>query len=232
MTGITCALAGGTGATLTTTIFTANGTWVAPAGVSNVVTLSGKGSNGVSDYIGVVSSGQYYASPTTTAQATAAFAQWATLYNTYTTNVATISGVSFPGYGPSSFGTIDQILVDSSNKWGRSQFSTNLSTKYLTGYSTGTYGSPPTSGNITYAGLSPGLTGWTITVNGYIQGNAGTASTALGQTFPGGTYTGSYPNGVGGTAATTTFTDVAVTPGASYSIVVPSGGQVSISYYS
>lgn len=49
----------------------------------------------------------------------------------------------------------------------------------------------------------------------------GASSTAFGKTFPGGT---------GGAATTTTFTNIAITPGASYSIVVPSGGSITITY--
>ena len=40
-----------------------------------------------------------------------------------------------------------------------------------------------------------------------------------------------FPGGDGGPAGTTTFTNVAVTPGTSYSIVVPSGGSVTLQYY-
>lgn len=49
----------------------------------------------------------------------------------------------------------------------------------------------------------------------------GASTTAFGKTFPG---------GVGGPATTTTFTNIAITPGASYSIVVPSGGTLTITY--
>lgn len=49
----------------------------------------------------------------------------------------------------------------------------------------------------------------------------GASTTAFGKTFPGGT---------GGPATTTTFSNIAVTPGASYSIVVPSGGSITITY--
>jgi hypothetical protein len=50
----------------------------------------------------------------------------------------------------------------------------------------------------------------------------GPSTTAFGQTFPGGT---------GGPASNTTVTNVAITPGASYNIVVPAGGSLTITYY-
>lgn len=51
----------------------------------------------------------------------------------------------------------------------------------------------------------------------------GAPATGVGKTFPGST---------GNVAQTATvFTNVAVTPGASYNIVVPTGGSVTISYY-
>lgn len=55
-----------------------------------------------------------------------------------------------------------------------------------------------------------------------IPASNGANATGLGKTFPGGT--------AGGAAPTTSFSNVAVTPGTSYPIVVPAGGQVSISY--
>jgi hypothetical protein len=50
----------------------------------------------------------------------------------------------------------------------------------------------------------------------------GASTTGFGKTFPGGT---------GGAGTNTTFTNVAVTPGSNYSVVVPSGGSLTINYY-
>lgn len=50
----------------------------------------------------------------------------------------------------------------------------------------------------------------------------GASTTAFGKTFPG---------GAGGPASPTSFTNVTVTGGSSYSIVVPAGGSLTISYY-
>jgi hypothetical protein len=55
-----------------------------------------------------------------------------------------------------------------------------------------------------------------------IPATTGASATAFGQTFPG---------GAGGPATITEFTNVAITPGATYNIVVPAGGSVTISYF-
>lgn len=56
-----------------------------------------------------------------------------------------------------------------------------------------------------------------------VPATTGASATAFGKTFPGST--GNVPQ------TTTTFTGVPVTGGANYSIVVPTGGVVQISYY-
>lgn len=219
------------GATLNSVTFTANGNWVAPTSVSNVASISGKGSNGVSDYITGLYSLIFGASPSPGPFSNPPYAQWGDLYSEYTTAIAQLNAASLPNWGPSSIIVSDIRFISPTDYWSGSPTTYNLSGVYLTSYSTSTSGSPQTSGNITYSSLSGTFTFWGGGINGYAQGNAGTASTGLGKTFPGGTYTGTYPNGTGGTAPTTIFTNVTVTPGASYPIVVPSGGSVTIQYY-
>lgn len=50
----------------------------------------------------------------------------------------------------------------------------------------------------------------------------GASTTAFGQSFPG---------GAGGPATDTTINTIAITPGATYNIVVPAGGSLTITYY-
>lgn len=233
MTGIACALAGGStsGGTLTSATFTANGTWVAPAGVSLVVSASGKGSAGVSDAPGTVYTAAYLASQGGVGSPSAPFAQWSTVYNSYNSLLSALASKFYPSYAPTNplpYGSYTTVASD--NTWENTTYTFTGAAYYLTGYSVTTVGSPASSGNITYASLS-GSAGWVIDVYGYVPGGAGTAATALGLTFPGGAYTGSYPYATGSAAVTTTFTNVAVTPGASYPIVVPSGGTVTLQYY-
>ncbi len=91
--------------------------------------------------------------------------------------------------------------------------------------------SVPSSGTITYANTPTGPFNRSVAAgfNPVYLGGDGTASTGVGKTFPGGTY--DFPTGTGGPAPTTTFNNVTVTPSSSYSIVVPSGGQIAISFY-
>jgi hypothetical protein len=59
----------------------------------------------------------------------------------------------------------------------------------------------------------------------YVGGSGpttGAAATAFGQDFPGGT---------GGPAQTTSINNIAITPGATYTIVVPAGGSLTITYF-
>lgn len=221
------------GALLNTVTFTANGNWVAPVSVSNVAVLTGQGSPGVSDYI---TTGVYNAfflayqgsSPSPVAQPP--YAQWADVYADYNTALSQLN-LSYPSWGPSTYLAGRSYFVYSNNYWERSGSNADLSGLYLTSVSSNPVRSPSTSGNITYSSLSAGATGWTVVANGYAQGYAGSASTALGKSFPGGSYTGTYPNGTGSAATPATYNNVTVTPGASYPIVVPSGGSVTIQYY-
>lgn len=221
----------GSGSTLTSVTFTADGNWIAPASTTNVVTASGKGAAGVSDYVGNVAnviSGQIHlSSPLAT---NPPYAQWSNAYNNYQYALSQLN-LSYPTYGPSNLTNGYVVVLQSNDYWyAISGNTTNLSGTYLTGYTVYTLGSPQTSGNITYAGTS-GLDEWYIPVSGYIRGGAGASATALGQTFPGGGYSGTYPNGTGSAASTTTYSNIAVTPNASYPIVVPSGGFVTLEYY-
>lgn len=54
-----------------------------------------------------------------------------------------------------------------------------------------------------------------------VPATTGASATAFGKVFPG---------GLGGPATTTTFKNVPATAGASYAIVVPAGGSVTITY--
>lgn len=233
MTGVICSLAGSssTPRTLTSVTFTSNGTWVAPGGVDNVVSASGKGAAGVSDYVGNVAISQAGQAHFSSGLATnPPYAQWSNAYGNHLTALSQLN-LSYPTYGPSNFTNGYVVVLQSTDYWyAISGNTTNLSGTYLTGYDVFIIGSPQTSGNITYAGTGD-IDQWFISVYGYVAGGVGTPSTALGQTFPGGSYTGTYPNGTGNAATTTTFTNVAVTPGTSYPIVVPSGGQVTLQYF-
>ena len=213
--------------TLITQTFTSNTTWVAPAVTSVVSSMSGVGAPATADAYypsyplvvagGVVQGGTGLANPP--------FGQWATLYAVITAGAATIaanSGVnnlSFNSLLIYYLGTDDTYnIFSSSNPYWVSGNS----------YTIGSFvGSPLTSGNVTY---SQANSAWALYANVYGFGQDGTATTGLGKAFPGGTLTGTEPYRTAVPAATTTFTNVVVTPGASYPIVVPSGGSLTITY--
>jgi hypothetical protein len=217
-----------TGATtLQTVTFTSNGTWTAPGNVSLVTTISGKGSDGVSDSTGPnpTSYGAYFVSrlggsgslgPHTWDEL---YAIYTTFASTYNSGSGVVSSFSFPYDNGGRIGTNDSF-----DTWTTS--STLTGTNLIRGSVTLLSNTAPTTGSITYAQITSPL-GLTYRWDVYSYGYAGAASTGLGQTFPGGAYVAptGYP------ATTTTFTNVTVTPSTSYSIVVPSGGTVSISYY-
>lgn len=221
----------GSGTALTSVTFTANGNWIAPASTTNVVTASGKGAAGVSDYVGTVYSSGYFATRGSVASPSAPYAQWSTLYNNYNTLLSALSSKSYPSYAPSyplPYGSFTTVAAN--DTWVNNTVTFTGNAYYLTGYNSYTIGSPPSSGNITYSSLS-GAVGWIIEAYGYVPGGVGASTTAIGLTFPGGAYSGTYPNGTGSAASTTTYTNIAVTPNASYPIVVPSGGFVTLEYY-
>jgi hypothetical protein len=88
--------------------------------------------------------------------------------------------------------------------------------------------SVPSSGTITPGNTTNGGT-IRFSFKPVYLGGDGASATGVGKTFPGGTY--NFSTGIGGGYPTTNFSNVAVTPSSSYSIVVPSGASISISYY-
>jgi hypothetical protein len=211
--------------------FTSNATWVAPAGITGV-NISGSGSPAVSDY----SLYNYEVSFHTGGQGGSGtnppFAQWGTLYGTALTSSSVLAGNS--GTNQLTFVTF-QYVVDASNQWRiLGSPSGQPITLWVVGSGGGISvlrGSPPTSGDMTYASAS-GTPGWVVKADEIrIEGSVGVASTGLSKTFPGGTLSGTVPYRTAVAPTPLSFAGVAVVPGTSYPIVVPSGGVVTISYY-
>lgn len=188
-----------------TVTFTSNTTWVAPSGVNLVNSAIGKGTD-----------------------------------STTSTNNSTVVSVVYHSSGTAGSGSVDwgsvqglaEAAADDINDDGSASFSrftiqaypdatntvvetvVNIGGAVLTSAFANFTGGWMTSGAITASGTSR------VT---YDKITEGTASTAFGDTFPGGTG--------GGVAPVTTFNNIAVTPGASYPIVVPTGGTVQIIYF-
>lgn len=205
---------------LVTETFSSNTTWTAPMSTYSLQQASGKGAAGTPSY----------RDPNTTSSL----------------EVTHVQGASGAGGGPhnlmdwSEFASHNSDMLnkvnaggsgsDGSGHWSYTQYSDN----------TAFFDSDPLSWSDVVAGsASLSTTGWKSSgpvvagdngsavvsftkLGTYHPATTGASSTGFGKTFPGGT---------GGAASTTIFTDVVVTPGASYNLVIPAGGLITITYY-
>ena len=224
--------------TLTTVTFTSSTTWVAPSYVSNLVQMVGRGANATSDDYSTDTSGATLYTVTNDGVVTniTTTHDWSELYDNLQAWIAVVNSGGSGRGGPigRSFGNGYRIRTNNTY-----QSYTNPPTPGSGGFAeqyfqigTGANASSfsvPSSGTITYANTPSPIGTIGISFKPVYLGGDGAASTGVGKTFPGGTY--DFPTGTGGPAPTTTFTNVTVTPSSSYSIVVPSGGQIAISYY-
>jgi hypothetical protein len=217
----------GVGKPVSSQVFTANGTFVVPAGVTKI-NMSGFGSPAVGD----TEDPDQVVVENFAIQAFASgldnppYAQWSTLYDGLFPAEAALSAnvgvnlLTLP-YIYFQVGTDDTYTSTSGtgDVWvSGSSFTLQA------------LGSPEFSGDITYSSLSA-PSAWQLVADGYSLGNDGAPADALGELFPGGTLTGSEPFRTAVPATTTTFNNVTVTPGASYPIFVPFGGSITISYF-
>jgi hypothetical protein len=213
------------GGTLQTVTFTSNTTWVAPTGVSVLRTMSGYGGAATADtFTTNLGFSQIGAIAVALSGLTnAPYAQWADLYADYQSELAKVTGNTGVNLLTSDN---PNYYIGTDDTWDSS---TTPQNRWVSGssYSINTFGSPQTSGDILY---SDGVDYWVIVVNGYDLGSNGAATTGVSKTFPGGTLTGIEPYRTTVAAVTTNFTNVPVTPGVSYPIVVPSGGSLTITF--
>ena len=226
------------GLALTTVTFTANATWTAPSYVSNVVLMTGHGTNASSDnYSSDVSISYIYrAAREGFSSATVATHDWSDIYNNLQ---AWISFINTGTPGARSTSTVDSfygpgysINADNTYNYYNSPTSPGSSGSNYFQIGTGSNQSQfsvPSSGTITYANTPSGSNYVRFGYNPVYLGGDGASATGVGKTFPGGTY--NFSTGIGGPYPTTSFSNVTVTPSTSYSIVVPSGASISISYY-
>lgn len=227
-----------------TVVFTANGTWTAPAGVTNVAALTGKGQDGISDStepnqpVSFVLVNNINASINTgidprTYSYNAVYASFISpalaAVNTGS-GVITVTRTSWYSniYNTGGFGGAGDIANPNVN------FFLSGNADYVAG--TGSIQSPggifvvgnpwPSGTQMGYQ-AGQGSQGDMVVATQYYYGGAGASSSALGYTFSGGGY--SAPDGFPATPIT--VNNVAVTPGTNYSIVVASGGYVYITYF-
>lgn len=212
---------------LVTQTFTANASFVTPGFLTQLESAAGYGSAAVADTAtsGVVAN--HYAT-NAVSQPTPPFLLWETIdagADASAASIAANSGTNLINMNSKSY------FVDSSDSYS---FSTSPDDTWIVGnsFTKNILGSHPNTGNVLFSQISAGgFFGWTVSANYIDLGSAGTATTGFGRTFPGGTLTGTEPYRTTVAPSTTTFTNVAITPGATYSIVVPSGGSLTISYY-
>ena len=225
--------------TLTTVTFTSSTTWTAPAYLTNLLTMTGYGTNATSDSVGGTGSTTVYRALRSGGSGGSTTPHdWSEIYNNLQSWISFIntgtSGARSAGPRPDFRSNLYQINSDNTY--------INFDTPATPGYgssatiyfqiNSGTNQSDfsvPSSGTITYANTPSSNGNVKVGYTEVYLGENGSAATGVGKTFPGGTY--NFATGIGGAAPTTNFSNVAVTPGASYSIVVPGGGSISISYY-
>lgn len=206
-----------------TQTFTSNTTWVAPANVSNLLVLTGEGQDGTAAY-------------------------WSALNNVGAA-VNALTACGNPSYGPSldysvPYGQAQSIQTTASGwttsssgqfvsftrvyvyYWCPSASEWQVSGITFTGTvrRTGTVslvGNMPSSGTVP----TPPATQQTATCTNlevYNDATNGAPTTGFGYTFAGGS---------GGPATPVTYNNVPITPGATYNLVIPAGGSISIEYY-
>lgn len=193
-------------------------TWTAPFGVNTITVASGKGSDGVSDSYGLTYTfhGTYNTLQSGTWPISGAY-DGATGYNdaVYYLDLVNNSGQGIVVQTNYTF-------VKYSSATNTHEVTTSTPPVYrLYGAGTAYIYNPnwPTSGPVT--------TNATITTDAteLFPGGPGVATTAFSLSFPGGAYSG----GTGYPATTTTYTNVSVTPGTTYTIV--NNGALTIQYY-
>lgn len=219
-----------TSSVVTTVTFTTTQTWTSPIGVVNLITVVGKGADGVaavpptysgdvlrngtvSFAVGLQHTGSN--SPYGYGNTPGGF-DWSALQNDAPNAASTInlggSGSTY-GYLISVYGTeyhVDINTVTYTNAITGSAYVTNSA-----GWQT--------SGLIADFDSGFSLVWWYElgTYSGGSGATTGASTTGFGKTFSG---------GIGVTAGTTTYNNVVITASTGYPLVVPSGGYITITY--
>lgn len=217
--GLTNAVAGG--GTLQTVTFNSSGNWIAPPSVTVVATLSGKGAPGQSDYTGGASAASSGVS--NAGSGSGASGSLPLSWDSVAAIPITVADLLNSGFTGSPLSNISRTFVFYPNNTFSFSDSGGGTFPYTPVVGTWSVAGGPFSGNLSYGDSASYVAVGQV----YYSGYAGASSTALGQSFPGGAYSG----GTGYPASTTTYTNVSVTPGVSYYINVASSGQVVLQYY-
>ena len=199
-------------------------TWTAPTGVSQLISAVGKGADGAAGYwsSGYLDVLQMCFQGTGVNLATL---DWSNLYSIAQAQITSLnSGGSGTRGAPSGiqqrFYAINSSDFDTGNG---ANYSGWFNGKLIRGVATlQSQNSPPTSGQVLYSQVSS-FTGWYIggSLEYYVDPTTGSPTTAFSLSFAG---------GFAGPATNTTYTSVAVTPGATYTVV--NNGALTITYLS
>lgn len=196
------------GPQLVTETFYSNTTWTAPATTS--VNLSGKGTNGTSFTTLGTSQPIFSINYRTDTNTGSGSVTWSNFTPTLNSKV---SDLNADGVASWTFTEVDVWPDGKNTVTGQ----TPISVSDAIPGSVSASSNMPASGPITQSGSA------NINYDYRGPGEAGVAATGFGRTFPGGA--------VGQTAPTTTFNDIAVTPGQQFVLNIPVGASISITYY-
>lgn len=196
---------------LKTATFTANTVWNAPVSTTELVSASGKGSNGT-------------ASSWTVGTVPLALAlKQSTNNGGYVASRGEVTNHGLGQEGAFAGSTAERTVSYVYRSFlvgpdGLTQtIDSTLSQRVRGGYTTSIGTS---TGALTYDNTSTAF--FRVSIEKESGGTNGTAATAFGKSFPG---------GIAGPAVTTTFANLPIVGGSAYSIIVPVGGTITITYY-
>jgi hypothetical protein len=223
---------------VTSQTFTSSTTWVAPVGVTSLIAVIGKGQDGGGTYVSNLE--VCFSSVSNSASGSGAnslpvsgngLANDAKIFVNFSTALdgtffyVSQSGATFATDRNFTFYANNTFSFTSSQPYGFGSFPYIVVPGTWAVANTGAY---PLNNNYGY-GSSPSYYAQGLA---YFPGGGGANTTGFGFTFPGGGVSGDYPNQVGQEATPASYTNVAVTPGASYSLSIPASGYITIQYLS
>lgn len=190
--------------------FDSSTSWDVPGGVSNLLSITGKGQDGTAETYSSEDHALGYSTPApgSGGSSTVSISSLASFVNS--------QGANFSGSGDRTVNyTVRSVEVDTNNLCNVVNSSAHRDVRG-SGVTTSFGG----SGNINYgnAGSHYGY----VTIDTRNPPTTGASASGFTKTFNG---------GPGGAATPVTYNNVAVTPGANYTITVPPGGYITITYY-
>ena len=209
--------------------FTSSTTWVAPVGVTSLLAVIGKGQDGGSDGPAAIDMDFNSVSSTVSGSGRASLPiPWSSIAQSASN---TVSRFNIVDYSPNYIMLNREFTFFSNGTFDWVDNNQTFPYYVVVGsWSLQSYGGAPNppSGNASY-----GANGTYYASGLYIApGGPGANTTGFGFTFPGGGVSGSYPNQTGDPASPASYTNVTVTPGASYGLSIPDNGYITIQYLS